>query len=422
MRRALALATLVLAAACGHPPAPALVAVAPTGACGLLGATASPDTVVVGVPDPVDLAHAPAPQDAAERFVFGTLYEPLVRLDCGGRVVPALAARWDREGPRRVRFTLRRGARFWDGTPVTSADVAAAWAGQTIAFAESLATPDARTLMVVLASADTAALRRFADPRLAVARPGVNGAPPEGTTPYRVTRWVADRVEARPVNRPGPVLEFRLAADADPRDLLDEGADLVMTGDPDALRYAADRADFDVVPLPWAWTYVATGALLSLPANPPYPWGLPDAVHGEVRLARPPFWWTTASPCPEDLQPPPYHPPSLARTIVYQAGDPMARGIAARLAAVLGEDSTPSGLAPITARGLGPEPWADALGQNRALAFVLALSRHAYATCVDLPTPLRIMPLLDARRSLIARRGRVQVVVDWDGTPRLVTP
>jgi hypothetical protein len=422
MRRALALATLVLAAACGHPPAPPMAAVAPTGACGLLGATAPRDTLVVAVPDPVDLAHAPVPQTAAERFVFGTLYEPLVRLDCDGRVIPALAAQWIREGPRQVRFTLREDARFWDGTPVTSADVAAAWAGQPIAFAESLGTPDAHTLRVVLASVDTAALRRFADPRLAVARPGVNGGAPEGTTPYRVTTWLADQVEAQPVNRRGPVLEFRLAAGADARDLLDEGADLVMTGDPDALRYAADRADFEVVPLPWAWTYVAAGALLSLPATPPYPWGLPDAVHGDVRLAQSPFWWTGASPCPEDLQRPPYHPPSLARTIVYQAGDPMARDIATRLAAVLAEDSTPLGLAPITARGFGPDAWADALGQNRALALVLALPRRSYATCIDLPLPLRIMPLLDARRSLVARRGRVQVVVDWDGTPRLVTP
>ena len=112
----------------------------------------------------------------------------------------------------------------------------------------------------------------------------------------------------------------------------------------------------------------------------------------------------------------------MARTIVYQEGDPMARAIAARLAALLAEDSAPSGLAPIRARGLSPAAWTDALAQNRALAFVTALPRRSYAACVDLPAPGAIVPLLDARNSLIARRGRVTVVVDWDGTPRLELP
>jgi len=393
------------------------------GRCELLQAQATPDTIVVGVPGQLDLAHAPVPETAGERLVFGTLYEPLVRLDCDGRAIPALAARWTEDGPRRWQFTLRPDARFWDGTPVTSRDVVAAWtlAGGTVAFAESLSTPNPRTLTVLLARPDTAILRQLADPRLAVALPAANGGPPQGTTPYRVTAWTDGEIDAAAADRPGSLLRFQLAGGADPRDLLDAGADLLLTGDPDALKYAAGRDGYDVEPLPWAWTYVATGELFPLHVDSVPSWGLTDAVHGDVRVAQPPFWWAGAPRCPEWLQRPSYHPPSMARTIVYQARDRMARDVAARLAALLAEDSTPSGLAPLGIRGLDPDAWADALAQDRALAFVTTLPRRAYATCVDLPAG-PIVPLLDARRSLIARRGRAHVVVEWDGTPRLVPP
>jgi peptide/nickel transport system substrate-binding protein len=45
------------------------------------------------------------------------IYEGLVRLDVRGRVEPALAVSWERLGPLRVRFHLRRGVRFHDGEP-----------------------------------------------------------------------------------------------------------------------------------------------------------------------------------------------------------------------------------------------------------------------------------------------------------------
>ena len=51
------------------------------------------------------------------------IYEPLVRRGRGFRLEPALATAWSQMAPDRWRFTLRRGARFQDGTPFTSDDV-----------------------------------------------------------------------------------------------------------------------------------------------------------------------------------------------------------------------------------------------------------------------------------------------------------
>ncbi|HWQ93860.1 MAG TPA: ABC transporter substrate-binding protein [Clostridia bacterium] len=52
------------------------------------------------------------------------LYETLVKRDAEGRIVPALAAGWEfADGGRTVTLTLRKGALWHDGTPVTAEDV-----------------------------------------------------------------------------------------------------------------------------------------------------------------------------------------------------------------------------------------------------------------------------------------------------------
>lgn len=57
------------------------------------------------------------------------VYEPLVRRAAGGRFVPALANTWGVTGDaQRWRFTLRPGARWHDGSALTSADVVASLA------------------------------------------------------------------------------------------------------------------------------------------------------------------------------------------------------------------------------------------------------------------------------------------------------
>lgn len=52
------------------------------------------------------------------------IYETLVRRDAEGRIVPGLASSWEfADGGRTVVFTLREGATWHDGTPVTADDV-----------------------------------------------------------------------------------------------------------------------------------------------------------------------------------------------------------------------------------------------------------------------------------------------------------
>ena len=52
------------------------------------------------------------------------IYETLVKRDAEGHIVPGLASSWEfADGGRTVIFTLRPGARWHDGTPVTADDV-----------------------------------------------------------------------------------------------------------------------------------------------------------------------------------------------------------------------------------------------------------------------------------------------------------
>ncbi len=62
--------------------------------------------------------------EALQLSLLGNVYEPLVGRDQKLALTPALATRWTQTAPTVWRFDLRRGVRFHDGTPLTSADVA----------------------------------------------------------------------------------------------------------------------------------------------------------------------------------------------------------------------------------------------------------------------------------------------------------
>ncbi|WP_312302547.1 ABC transporter substrate-binding protein, partial [Pulveribacter sp.] len=51
------------------------------------------------------------------------VYESLVRYDEKFQVEPALATKWEQVSPTQVRFTLRQGVKFHDGSPFTADDV-----------------------------------------------------------------------------------------------------------------------------------------------------------------------------------------------------------------------------------------------------------------------------------------------------------
>lgn len=72
--------------------------------------------------DPTTIDPATA-FDYPENTVIATMCESLLRQQPDGTVVPGLASEYHYSSPTSLAFTLRPGVRFWDGRPMTSADV-----------------------------------------------------------------------------------------------------------------------------------------------------------------------------------------------------------------------------------------------------------------------------------------------------------
>src|SRR2546427_3007951 len=316
------------------PPAPPLaLPLAPLSVCDLPGdSTAHADTLTVAAPGAVDPAHAPMPVTSAERMLFRQLYETLLRVDCEGHLHPALAASWNSsDGGRTWTVTLADGAIFWDGVPVSARDVLAAWGPAINGVADSAAVTAERTLLVRLRRPSPDGPAALADPGLAIAKkvPGI--AWPIGTGRYWVQGTGPDLFVAPLGGTRSPVIQWRPAA-GDPRDLLDAGVDLLVTDDAGALAYAATRADFASVPLPWDRTYVLLAAAPFPVTDLPLDDLARHAVRVEARPAAPPFWWQNSS-CAVGTPPASASlPPGSA--IVFAQGDPVGRDLADRLVAL----------------------------------------------------------------------------------------
>ena len=210
--------------------------------------------------------------DDAGMLVVDTLFDSLTRVDADGGVLPAAAVRWDSsDGGRRWRFTLRRDARYHDGTLVRARDFAVSWAhtvelgltgahlqdvvgyravrnGRTDQL-EGVRAIDSTTLDVRLdrPMMDLPAL--VAHPTLAPLPAGATTArrfadQPVGNGPYRMAeRWGAGqfiRVQRDPdwQNGPGEWSSARVQ-------------EIVFrTIDPDAAYVAFQQGRVDVAPLP----------------------------------------------------------------------------------------------------------------------------------------------------------------------------
>lgn len=428
---------IALAACSGARPA---VAVAPTSSC-LLGAAPSPasDTLSIATAAPVDWAHAPEPTNAAERLAFAQVYETLIDVDCDGHARPALAASWGLDDTHtRIIFTLRNGAQFGSGKPVTASDVLAAWrttAGRSTSASDLAHDIAARTSVIddhtlIVSLPDTAWLV-LADPMLAVYLPQSGTGLAEGSGAYRVADSPAGGFALKPSpSASGPYLVSRRIPTGDPRDAIDAGTDVLITNDPLAANYAAVRANMIAFPLPWSRTYA-----LAIPRGVPRIVQLlstsdsirqslaRDAVHGEARAAEPPYWWDVAPSCHATLD-------ALRATgtlnrsnrIVYRRDDRIARGLAERLVA----------LDPHTvAAGLSPNDFTRALSEDGDFGYVLDLPRRSLSSCGDLSalragapwlaslgTDAKLVPLVDTRETAIVNRQRVSATVDWRGTLR----
>lgn len=418
----------------------------------MIAATGEP-IATVGLSERVDSSHAPHPSNESERVLFRQLYETLVRADCHGVVRPGLAASWRLDADGRTWIvTLRDEARFSDGTPVLAADVRASWTRGTSGgelqphvsrLVQSVVAIGDRALAITLRSPRPDAPLALADTDLAVAKHVADSRWPLGT---RFSRIAPDG-DAPPATATSvitltrdnlPPIRF-LVAPGDPRDLLDNGVDLLLTRNPAALDYAATLPQFQSVPMAWQRTYVLltpgrmrTAPLLSENARQVL---ADDAVRGEARGAQEPFWWQMLADC-EVAPAPQRNKSSPTPRIVYDASDDVARDLAERFVGLAGA-SGPGATAFLDAllpdrprrtyqraSGLTGEPLALARRLGTDAGYVVSVDSRPLDPCRDLRAlmdgarwldPETIVPLVDTRLHALVRRGRSGVIAEGDG-------
>lgn len=231
--------------------------------CGVLeGPSAPGGHFVFTLTDPVLPSHAPIAHNGSERVVFAQLYETLVQVDCAGQTKPGLAESWTaEEGDTVWIFTLREGARFWDGTRITPDDARRSLSAN---LAQAVNVLDARRVAVHLTEPDARFPKLLAHPSTAVSvtRPGWTW--PIGSGPCRLRASdpapLPDLTCLPNLNHPAAPawksLTFRVTPDTDPRDLVVTDMDLTLIRDMDEVEFFNDAPGFRSVPLPWNRLYL----------------------------------------------------------------------------------------------------------------------------------------------------------------------
>ncbi len=231
--------------------------------CGVLEGPSVPGGhFVFTLTDPVLPNHAPIPHNGSERVVFAQLYETLVQVDCAGVTKPGLAESWTGEEDDTVWiFTLREGARFWDGTRITPDDVRRSLSAN---LAQTVNVLDARRVAVHLPESNERFPKLLAHPSTAVSvtRPGWTW--PVGSGPCRLRASdpapLPDLGCLPNLNHPAAPawksLTFRVNPGTDPRDLVATDMDLILVRDMDEVGFFNDAPGFRSVPLPWNRLYL----------------------------------------------------------------------------------------------------------------------------------------------------------------------
>jgi hypothetical protein len=392
--------------------------------CALVAEPGEP-VATVALTDRIDPANAPRPSNDSERLLFRQVYDTLVRADCHGRVVPALAASWQLDaGGHAWTITLRDVARFADGTPVTAADVRASWTRegsdelrpQVRRLVQAVTPAGERTLSITLRSRRADAPLALAHADLAIAKAVPGSVWPLGTRSSRVAPGAT--AGAITIARdPLPAIRF-VVSPGDPRDLVDQGVDLLLTRDRGALVYAGTLPQFQSVPLAWQRTYVllTPGRVRSAPtlSDDQRQALAADAVRGEARGAPPPYWWQATPDCDFAAAPVGTLTPPTPR-VVYDANDAAARDLAERLVGLgtYRRATALTGAALVTAVRAGGDA-----------GYVMAVDARPVDACRELQIlrdrarwldPETIVPLVETRQRAVLRRGRGGVTVDWDG-------
>ncbi|HYC31474.1 MAG TPA: hypothetical protein VEB59_04250 [Gemmatimonadales bacterium] len=381
--RILLLAALLGGCAGAAPPSPVPEPERPADAC-LLERT---PTGGEGASPVAPTATAAASEPADTGLLSPARLRTPIGLDCTGRPVPRLARSW----------SSTFGGRNWTLVVPSSAALASAWRGTAAASAvlrqagvTSYVPLDDHRLVVSLDAPYATIPRLFADPALAA------GA-------------VADSTAGS--SGQGDSARFRrLPPLTDLRDAVDQGAGLVITGDPAVAEYAERRGGYAAHPLPWNRTYVllvpGSGEDFAVPDSAVYRDALArDAVRTWARGASGDRWWEGAA-CD---RPTPARP-AVAGAVVYPASDPVARSLAERIVATSRSVGVTRGVAdgqlgPAIARGLGN-------------AFVVPLPLVPLVPCRAVaawPEGARVLPLVDTRRIALIRAGVGPFRVDHDG-------
>jgi hypothetical protein len=216
----------------------------------------------------------------------------------------------------------------------------------------------------------------------------------------------------QPADSGPPVLMVRrYGGESDPRDLIDRGADLVITDRPDAIEYAVTRGDRRTVPLAWSTIY----ALAYAPAEPA-PVAITterreelarDAVRADARPTEAPPWWGSGL-----CRVPPNTPVVRLPGIAIAGNDPIARALAERLVAVAGSSIR-------RVLSLSPAQFDSVARKGAASAFIVALPAGAPVDCQavpPLPVGWTLVPLIQTRATMVVGPRVPAFVVLGDGT------
>ena len=249
----------------------------------------------------------------------------------------------------------------------------------------------------------------------------------EAAGPYRARDGGRSTLLLEPVpGSRGPRLTIHSATEANARDLVDAGADLLLTDSPALATYAATRGDVTSVPLGWdrTWAFATPRSEISIDSSAAFRSGLArDAVRADARAAEGPYWWADTTGCGAPTVRSPLASTGTSR-IVYSRDEAVGRALAERLVAILGGRAT--------AVGLAPNAFQAALMSGGDMAYVVPIQRMTLDRCHavnELVTSApwigargALTPLIDTRLRAVVRRGRLNLDFAWDSTVVVVPP
>jgi hypothetical protein len=247
----------------------------------------------------------------------------------------------------------------------------------------------------------------------------------EAAGPYRARDVGRSTLLLEPVpGARGPRLTIHSAAEANARDLVDAGVDLLLTDSPALAAYAATRGDVTPVPLGWdrTWGFATPRSEVSIDSSAAFRAGLArDAVRAEARAAEGPYWWADTIGCSAPTVRSPLASTGTSR-VVYPRDEAIARALAERLVAILGGRAT--------AAGLAPNAFQSALMAGGEMAYVMPIQRLTLDRCRAINELLAgaswlgargaMTPLINTRLRAVVRRDRLSLDFAWDSTAVIV--